>query len=627
MVSKPRKIVTKIIVFILFGLLIISFVVWGVGDILRTPSQDTVLAEVGDIEIEEREFRRNLSRELNRLSARLGRRLDIQQAEARGIVDQVFGQLIGRALFDQKAKELGMLVTKSQIGQRIANEPAFQNTLGEFSPDRFAQALQISNLGEQEYVNNLTQDIIRQQLVGAVTGAVAVPSQLAEKLFRYQQERRVAQVMTIPLNSITDLGVPDETALAEIHKQQSSQFMAPEFRRVSFARLRAEDLLSEVAVPETELRNEYESRRGDFDIQERRTIEQIVLPDEATARQVEDQLKGGTTFAAAAEAATGQPPVDLGAVEKDDLPPELADATFAAAPDAVTAPVQSPLGWHIVKVTSVEPGRERSFEDVRDELAQDVGMRLAVDSMISIANQLDDSLGGGATLEEASRALGLEIRQIDAVDRQGNGSDGQPAAGLPGEPFLEIVFDTAAGSDSLLTESNDGGYFVLRTESIEQARLRPLAEVREQVTAQWRNRQRAERAAAKAQELAESLRSGAEFADVAAKAGLITTVTEPLTRFDSRAPNNPAASLPGKLFQLRPGEITTAQALEGHIVAKLDKIIPADPTRNPEDLADVQDGVASALQNDLLEQFAAALRARYGVTINDRMVENTLANF
>lgn len=627
MASKPKKIITKIVVFVLFGLLIVSFVAFGIGDIIRSPGRTAAVAEVGDVRIEERDFRQNLGRELNRLSARLGSRLDIQQARTLGIVDQVFGQMIGRALFDQKADDLGMIVTKAQIGRRISNEPAFQNSQGEFDPSLFSQALRVSNLGEQEYVDTLTRDIIRQQLVGAITGGIVAPRELGEELFRYQQERRVARIMAIPASSITDLGEPDAATLETIRQEQSAKFMAPEQRRLTYIQLRAEDLTSEDAVPESELRSEYESRRDEFTIRENRVIEQIVVPDEATARQVEDQLKGGATFAAAAEAITGQPPVELGEVVREELPPELADAAFAATPGTVTAPLQSPLGWHIMKIVSATPGGKQSFEDVRDKLALDVSIRLAVDSMVSIANQLDDDLGGGATLEEAARSLGLNLKQIDSIDRQGNGPDGQPVADVPGEPFLEVAFDTAAGSDSLLNETSDGGYFVLRVEEVRAAQLRPLAEVRDQVVALWRADKLAERTQAKAQELAERIRGGADFETVAAEAGLKVIATEPLSRFDSRSKNNPAPSLPGKLFQMQPGEITTAQATEGHLVAKLDKIIPADPSASPADLADLQDSVVTALQSDLLEQFAASLRLRYGVTVNNRQLENALASF
>ena len=115
---------------------------------------------------------------------------------------------------------------------------------------------------------------------------------MGEELFRYQQERRVAQIMTIPASSITGLGEPDATALETIRQEQSAQFMAPALRRLTYIQLRAEDLIDEIAVPETELRDEYESRPDDFVIRESRKIDQIVVPDEATARQVEDRLKG-----------------------------------------------------------------------------------------------------------------------------------------------------------------------------------------------------------------------------------------------------------------------------------------------------------------------------------------------
>lgn len=627
MASKPRKILTRIVVFVLLGLLILSFVAFGISDIFRSPGRTAAVAEVGDVRIEEREFRRNLGRELNRLSARLGSRIEIEQAQALGIVDQVFGQMIGRALFDQKADDLGMIVTKVQIGRRISNEPAFQSTSGEFDPSRFTQALQINNLGEQEYVDSLTRDVIREQLVGAITGAIVAPSRLGEELFRYQQERRVAQIMTVPASSITDLGTPDEAELASIHEEQSAQFMAPELRRLTYIRLRVEDLTEEAAVSETELRDEYESRREGFAIRESREIEQIVVPDEETAKQVEEQLKGGTTFAAAAEAITGQPPVQLGEVIREELPQELADAAFAAAPETVTAPLQSPLGWHIMRVISATPSGERSFDDVREALAQEISTRRAVDSMVSIANQLDDDLGGGATLEEAARDLGLTLNQVAFVDRQGNGPDGEPVADVPGDPFLEIAFGTTAGTDSLLTETNEGGFFVLRTDEVRAAQVRPLADVRDQIVAIWREQQLAERTQAKAQELAERVRSGGGFEAVAAEAGLEVTATEPLSRFDSSAPNNPAPTLPGKLFQMQPGDVTTAQAAEGHVIAKLEKIVPADPAANPEELADVQNGVVAALRSDLLEQFAASLRLRYGVTVDNRIFENTLASF
>ncbi|MFQ6018885.1 MAG: SurA N-terminal domain-containing protein, partial [Kiloniellaceae bacterium] len=324
MVTKSRNIFIRAVIYGLFGLLIAAFALWGIGDIFRAPGRISSVAEVGDVRIGEREFARVLSREVNRLSARFGGRLDIQQAQALGIVDRVLGLIIGRALFDQKAAELGMIVTDEQVRRRIRQEPAFQNDLGEFDPNRFVQTLQISGLSEQEYIATLRRDIVRQQIANAVSRAVPAPRNLAEAIYSYREERRVAQVLTVPNDSVTRLPVPDQAALEAFHKEFAANFMAPEYRSVTLVQLRAEDLAAEIAVSESQLREEFALRKEDFVVPERRVIEQIVLADETTARDAETRLNRGAGFAAVAQDLTGQPPVDLGALEKEALPPQLA---------------------------------------------------------------------------------------------------------------------------------------------------------------------------------------------------------------------------------------------------------------------------------------------------------------
>ena len=222
MPGKRKNIVVKSVTFVLFGMLIASFAVWGIGDIFRVPTQIGAVANVGDRPIIGRDYTRALSREINRIGARFGGQLDVEQARALGIPDQVLRQLIGRALFDQKAAELGMIVTDAQIRRLIRREQAFQNGVGEFDPGRFEQQLRVLGFGEDEYIDTLRRDIARQQLTGAVSEGVAVPNQMAEVLYRYRQERRVAQVVTVPKDSITDLPTPDQVAIEAFHKEFNS---------------------------------------------------------------------------------------------------------------------------------------------------------------------------------------------------------------------------------------------------------------------------------------------------------------------------------------------------------------------------------------------------------------------
>ncbi len=627
MPKKRKNIVVKSVTFALFGMLIASFAVWGIGDIFRTPAQIRAVAEVGEQPIHQRDYARALKREINRVGRRFGAQLEIDQARALGIPDQVLSQMIGRALFDQKAAGLALLVTDAQVRRLVHREPAFQNSLGEFDRNRFDQQLRAMGMGEGEYIETLRRDITRQQIAGAVSEAAAAPRQLAEALYRYREERRVARVLVVPNDSITDLPTPDPAALEAFHTEFSDRFMAPERRGVTLIQLRVADLAAEVTVSETRLREEFEARFEDLVTPERRTIEQIVLGDEETAREAETRLNGGAGFATVARELTGADPVGLGALEKEDLPMELADAAFSIEVETASAPLESPLGWHILRVLKVEPAKEPIFADVREQLARDIAMDLAVESRDSIANQLDDELAAGATIEEAGRSLGLALRYIDAIDRRGKTPAGEPVEDLPPDRFLAVAFETAAGTESLLTESGGGDYFILRVDAVTPAQLRPLDQVREQVIELWRAAQRAKLAREKAEALAERAKVGNELETLAAEAGLVVSTTAPITRFETAPARTPSPALASKLFRIQPGEVTTATAPEGHIVAKLIEIQPADPAANADDVAAVKDGLTGALQGDLLEQFVTTLRAEYGVTVNERMIEDLLATF
>lgn len=624
MAAKPQRIVVKVVTFILFGLLIISFGIWGIGDIFRGRGRVQSAAEVGDHKITEQEFSRTLSREINRLSNRLGQRLDAQQARAIGLPDQVLGQMISRALFDLKAADQGIVVTDAQVVARIQQEPAFQGSLGKFDRNLFLQTLRASGLSEQEYVDSLRRDMVRERLANAAISAVLAPETLAETLYRYREERRVARLVTVPNASVKEVSKPDEEALKAFHKEFSDRFMAPELRSITLVQLRASDLAKEVKVSEQDLRKEFELQKKDLAQPERRTIEQIVLPDEKKADEAAKRLEAGEDFATVAKDMTGNAPIDLGSLSRQDLPPELAKAAFALEAKKISPPVHTELGWHILHVTKIEPAKPAVFAEVRDKLAKQLAMRQAIDSIVSLANQLDDELASGATLEQAAAALDLPVRKIDAIDRKGNDANGDPVKDLPKSRFLEVAFDTQPGEDSLLIDTGDSNYFVLRVDGVTPAQVRPLDEVRDQVVALWQDSQRAKIARERAEALAKRARNGESLDTLASQDGYKETTTDPLRRFDS---GGPSPTLVSKLFQLKTGELATVPGNDGHIVVQLEKVIPADPAAHPDDVAKLRDNLDGSMQNDMLDELIASLRKEYGVTVNQDVVDSVLASY
>ena len=633
MLIQMRTKVAKVLVGLLFSLLILSFAVWGIGDIFRTGQQVTAVAEVGGIKITQAEFSRDLGREMNTLRQRLGGNFDIAQAQALGIVDQIVQQMITRALFEQQAEEMRMIVGDDEVLRRIHEQPVFRNEQGNFDRFRFEQILRSNSLTEPQFVASLSGDIKRQHFIDAITGTGtgAAPRALAESLHAYQQERRVAETLRIGRDSLPALPAPSTADLETVHGEHADRFQAPEYRSVTLIRLQAEDLTKDVSVSEDDLRAEFEARQDEFRVPETRAVEQMVFADETAAGDAKRQLEGGTAFAEVSQALQGKAPVGLGLMTREDMAaqlPALAEAAFALDAGASSAPVQSPFGWHLLHVTEIKPGSEPDFDAVREELAHDLKMRDAVDRMVEIANDLDAELGSGATFEEAAELLQLELRRLTDIDAAGRDRAGAAIPDLPppGE-FSPAVFQTEPGQDSLLIETQDGNYFAVRVDGVTPSVTKPLDEVRDEVAALWKELEEVRLTRERAEALAKRLEDGEAMAAVAEAEGLTVTVTDPVTRQQTEVPGLPSRELASKLFEIAKGEITTAAAPDGYLVAKLVEIRPVDLSTEAEAVAGLQGTLAESLQSDLLSGFISALREQTGVQVYERVVEETAATF
>jgi peptidyl-prolyl cis-trans isomerase D len=175
MLNSMRKYATGWVVKVLFGVLILSFAVWGIGDVLRAPQTGVALAEVAGSEVDQREVMREFDRRYQELQERAGGGLTRQQAVAFGLLNQALDQTIARRLVDAHARELGLTVSEAELAAAIRDNPALTGPTG-FDRSRFDTFLRSVGMTERDYVEALRQDTVRGRLVEGVTGAAAAPA-------------------------------------------------------------------------------------------------------------------------------------------------------------------------------------------------------------------------------------------------------------------------------------------------------------------------------------------------------------------------------------------------------------------------------------------------------------------
>ena len=610
--------VAKWILRFLAVFLIISFAAWGIEDMIRPPSNIEDVAQVDGTVIGRNEVSLQFSRLMNVMRNRLGPDFDTQQAVQLGLLDQTLDQMINARLISIDAHRLGLNAGEDQIRQAIFEDRRFQGVGNRFDRNRFRQYLAQEGMPEGAFVATLRDQIIRRQVAGALGAATTVPKILQETLFKYRNEKRIAQIVLIPLGKIGEIATPSDAELIKFHKENPGAFTAPEYRQVVSIYLDPDAMAKGQSPSDKRIKAEFEDRRPSLEVPERRTVEQTLLPDEAKAKKLLQEIRGGKSFADAVKGATGNAPISLGTLSNLEIPDQaVADSAFSLAMDAVSEPIKSPLGWHLLRVTKIVPGIEPKLKDHRKKIVMELAREMAVDEIIRLTGKLDDTLAGGARIEDASNSIGAKILMIDAVDGDGHDMNGRPVKSLPKSPaFLERVFSAPVGENTNGEETRDSAFFVLRVDKIIPPALRPLKDVRAKVIEEWKKRNIQSATRKKAEKLQAAAKAAAPLKRAVKSSGHKILTSKPFTRF-IREPRSPVSNeISSALFGARKGDIVVGATLTGFAVASLKEIIPADPKKNKADAENLKTQLRSALTTDAISQYLVSLRQRYPVEIN-----------
>lgn len=630
MLTALRRLAATWVAKALFVLLVLSFGIWGVGDMVRNFNRDTAIAKVGGREVELDEAQNAMRRELQRIQRSAGPQFEADPTIRRLVAQQAVEALVNDRLIAQEQQAMQVAVPDAAVAGFIRSIPAFRGADGQFSRPIFESFLRNNDLGEQQFIGLIRADMARTQLTGAIRSGAQPPAMLTERLYRWSGETRAAQVVALPLAAAPEPAAPDEAALRRYHENNPERFSTPEYREAQIAVLNAAVIQRDIRVSDEEIAQAYEQRRGQYESPEKRVLEQVLVQDEDKAKELAAAWAAGASFAeisAKAEEAEGQA-LELGAMARDALPfPALADAAFGLASGGVSAPVHTDFGWHVLKVTGIEAPTSRSLAEVRDELRTDLTSEKAADLAFERANKVEDALAGGASLEEVAREFSLGFASI-RTDSTGHDDEGKvvalPVIEAARESTLRAIFAAERGAAPRLAETQDVGFLAVAVRDVIPPALKPFESVREEVRAAWtadaRRRAQEERASA----LLQAVKGGQKLTEASAAAGLGGREIGGITRQPQPLQTIPA-ELRAPLFELALNDATMVETRDGFVVAQVTEITAPDPAADAAALAQVRSEAEQGLAQDLESQYIAALRGRAGVRINQRLMDQLAA--
>lgn len=621
-----RSWIGKIIVAVLFGFLIISFAIWGIGDIFRGAVR-TDVANVGGTGVSADAYRNAYQGEIQRLARQTRQSISLERARALGIDAQVLGRLITEATLDQKARRLGLGVSDQLVAKTIIEDPNFQDANGQFDRGRFEEVLFSNQLNEAGYVREQRATIARLQLAEAISGALPVPFAMRESIHRFGNERRSVAYLTLPASVVGEIAAPTEEQLKSFYEERKTAFRAPEYRTIHIVSVTPETLAKAEAVPDADARQSYEQiKAGRFGTPEKRSIQQIVFPGVEQAEAASKRLKEGATFEEiAAENNVDAKSLDLGTFARTEMFDQaVADAAFALQEGAASEPIQGRFGNVIVRVTKVQPESVRPFEEVADEVKRDLARERARTEIDTVHDAVEDMRASARPLAEVAKEKGLALVTLTSVDRTGRDKSGAPLQNVPErETLLNAAFNSDVGADNEALRTRDGGYVWFDVTGVEPARDKPLEEIRDTVAAQWRSDQVARQLADKARAIVERLDKGEALETIAGELGLKPGAASDLAR--STAKDDLPADVVNRIFSVPVGKAASAAPNdEARIVFKVTGATLPPFITSTNEAARIEDQLRIMLGDDLLTQYIGQLQKDIGVSIYEQNMRRAL---
>ncbi|UWQ34646.1 SurA N-terminal domain-containing protein [Leisingera sp. M527] len=607
------KKLSKTFVWILMGMLIVGLA--GFGAVNFTSSASSV-ASVGDEEVSIGTYVRELQREQRGLQAQTGQAVSMAQLSAFGLDRVVLGRLISLAALDHEAKGLGLSIGDENLIEELGAIDAFQGVNGAFDREAYSFALRNAGLSEKEFEDDLRREAARTIVQNAVLSGTEMPGILTETLTGFIGARRSFSYVQINAADIAlTAQVPADAELQAFYEAAQDQFMLPETKVITYAALRPSMLLDEVEIDEAALLQLFNDRSSQYQVPERRLVERLVFADGDAAASAKAQLEtGGATFESLVDArGLTLQDIDMGDVTMGALGAAGTDV-FAAQVGDVAGPLPSDLGPALYRVNGRLEAQITTFEqatpELREELASDRTRRLVE----AQAEDIDDLLAGGATLEELATESGLELVQIHWTD---NTSDGIAAY----EGFRTAAAAVTAEDFPAVDFLDDGSLFALRLDEVLPERPEPFADAKDKVLAAWQ----ADRLTTALREQGEALLAQAETAGSFAEGAEVKTETG-LTR--TAYIDTVPADLVNQVFEMEVGNFRLVQDAESAVVVRLDGILPPEASEDMNLLSQaLQAQLDQALAQELFQAFVQDVQARAEPRVDQQALNAAQANF
>ncbi len=503
-----------------------------------------------------------------------------------------------RLALGKEAERRGIFITDTELARAVTSFPSF-HTDGAFDPDLYRTLVKNRlKMRTTTFEDMLRESLATQKLMALVGSTAKISDREVHDAFLMQNEQVEAELIVFESGDFEDkVRVSEEDLEAYFQEHREDRALAYAERiSVQYVLVDQRELEGDITLPEEELSIYYEDHLEDLyrhpaEAKVRHIFfraaggppgEDPVEEEETPLQKAEKVLelaKDGKNFATLAkehseDTLTGKEGGLIDSFSTSNWGQEFDEAALALEKKGdFSSVVETPWGYHIIKLEDRKEPRTDSFDEVRDEI---LAALTSDEATVQALEQLEEFLAAmdsGAMWEQLAEKKGLTVHETGFFARHEDMPGISDSAPLVSEAFKL----TAAGETSDSIETPTGCYLLRVAARQPQRAPETLDEVRDRVEQMARVEKMNEITRQQVEECKEAVDSGGSFEAAAKKFSGTFLHPEPFSRTGYVEDIGPAGDIARVLIRLSPGEVAPVQQLRGKtVIARLVKQIPAD---------------------------------------------------
>jgi peptidyl-prolyl cis-trans isomerase D len=622
-------------------LVVLAFIVFYIPDFLglRGSGADATSGEtIASVEgraISSGEFRRTYQAQLQAYRSAYGSNMSEQLLKQLGIEQQILQQMVDEQASLAEARRLGIEVSDEEVRQRIFAIPAFQENGRFIGEQRYQQLLRLQRppLSSADFEDGIRRSLTVEKLRASLTDWLSVPDKELEQEYRRRNDKVKLAVVSFMADKFRSQVNATDQEIASFFDAHKNDFKIPEKRKIKFLLVDVDALRAKVKVPEGDVRRAYDDNIDQYSTPEQIRASHILLKtegkdDAAVKAKIEDilkQAKAGADFGELAkkyseDESNAKNGGDLDYFGHGKMVPEFDAVAFTLQPGQISDVVKTQFGYHIIKLTDKKPGTTRSFDELRQQLTDQLSYERAQSQAADLAAALEKQISKPADLDKVAKAQGLTVQESGFFARD------EPILGLgPSPEAAARAFDMKTGEVSPALRASRG--FVFITPVGKQDPYVPkLDEVKERVRDEVIKQKARDMSREKAAEVAAKLKTAPDFDKAAKAAGVEAKTTELIAR-DAPIPDlGVAPAVDDAAFKMPAGSTSDPIPVDnGTAVIKVVEKQEASPA----DYALAKDKFREELLTDRRNRFFAAYmqkaKQRMKITVDREQLQKAVS--